>query len=204
MDFKNILEGARPFFQGLPQPLSQNTPTDSEKTVSSNTKEKEVTGNAHSLSQNRHHAYHPSVIANHNSDSGQNRNGNNVALLYNSGNSVSNDSTGVGGSMSNINTNNNNNNSEKDSGGGSISRKGTHSVTSPNVVGQKSANTSEKSANATGVPTHPLLPTGFGNSVSPSHRSSSQSHVPVHVPLTIPLPNHHHHHQVKIIILLTN
>lgn len=196
MDFKNILEGARPFFQGLPQPLSQNTPTDSEKTVSSNTKEKEVTGN--SLSQNRHHAYHPGVIANHNSDGGQNRNGNNVALLYNSGDPVSNDSTGVGGSMSNINTNNNNNNSEKDSGS-SVSRKGTHSVTnvSPNVVGQKSANTSEKSANATGVPTHPLLQAGFGNSISPSHRSSSQSHVPVHVPLTIPLPNHHHHHQVK-------
>lgn len=171
MDFKNILEGARPFFQGLPQPLSQSN---SEPTPA-NVKEKESPGN-------HNQTFHPSVITNHNSSSGTlNRNGSNVTLPYNDSHPISNE-TPSDGSMNN---NNNNNKSDKDPSSGS--RKTSHSVNniSPSAVSQNTG----KSTGA-GTPTHPLLHGGF-NTTHPQRSSSGQSHVPIHVPLTIPLPTHH-------------
>lgn len=197
------MEGARTFFQGLPQSLGQSAPAESPKSVTE--KDGAAVGNHHPHPLNRNQLYHPSVItANHHAGTGSS-----------SASANKSSSSGSGSAASINNINNNNNISSKDSsvtsgvrgGGGSIvtgkpiTNPINNNLNHTSVVvgpGQKSpANTSGKSGNSAsgaGVPAHSHLhrhSPGFGSTHSQHLHQNSQSHVPIHVPLTIPLPNHH-------------
>lgn len=187
MDFKEFLEGARPFFQGLPQPLSHNAANSSETpTGAANAKEK--TSNSGTESS-IHSAY------GHHGGNRLPRTGSNATVPFSGSSSLSgNDITGDGS----MNINNNNNNKTEKEPCGSVGNKRSHQLNNHSPV---PSNTSGKSGDSGGGSSnHTHLHSGFAS--SPSIRSSSnQSHVPIHVPLTLPLPNHH---QVTIQKLINN